>query len=69
MTDDALQLLLDNLRIEIGFQGDITKVTLKPAEAAEYDAIKAGLNVDGRKFSFDPSSMRLTIDSTDCATP
>ncbi|MCI3945183.1 hypothetical protein K0038_02222 [Pseudomonas syringae] len=69
MTNDDLQLLLDNLRIEIGLQGDITKVILKPDEAREYDTIKARLDVDGRKFSLDPSSLRLTIDSTDCSTP
>lgn len=62
MIKDDLQLLLDNIRNEIGFKGDITKFILKPDEAREYDAIKAKLDVDRRKISLDPSSLRIKAD-------
>lgn len=68
MTADDLNLLLDNIRIEIGYQGDVTTVTLKPHEAEEFEAIKNGLDVDGRTVNLDPKTNRLTIDSSNCPT-
>lgn len=66
MTSYDLQLFLDNLRQELGFQGDVTKVKLEPHEVEMLDTIKSELDVEGRTFSFDPSSAKLTIDSTNC---
>lgn len=52
MTADELNLLLDNIRLEIGYQGEVTTLTLKPRQAEEIDAIKNGLYVEGRTFQF-----------------
>ncbi|RON82429.1 hypothetical protein BK635_13080 [Pseudomonas chlororaphis] len=68
MTADDLNLLLDNIRIEIGYQGAVTTVTLKSHEAEEIDAIKNGLYVEGRTFHLDPKTNKLTIDSSNCPT-
>lgn len=69
MTADDLNLLLDNIRIEIGYQGDVTTVTLKPHEAEEIEAIKNGLDVEGRTVHLDPKTNKLRIDSSDCPSP
>ncbi|ROM73462.1 hypothetical protein BK654_22805 [Pseudomonas brassicacearum] len=66
MTADELNLLLDNIRIEIGFQGEATTLTLKPHQAEEIDAIKNGLYVEGRTFQFNSATNKLTVDSTNC---
>jgi hypothetical protein len=66
MTSYDLQLFLDNLRQEVSFQGEVTKVKLEPLEVDMLDTIKSELHVEGRTFSFDPSSAMLTIDSTNC---
>lgn len=68
MTADDLNLLLDNIRIEIGYQGDVTTVALKPHEAEEFEAIKNGLDVEGRTVHLDPKTNKLTIDSSNCPT-
>lgn len=67
MTADELNLLLDNVRIEIGYQGDLTTVLLKPYEAKEIDAIQNGLDVEGRTFQFSAATNKLTIDSSKCS--
>jgi hypothetical protein len=66
MTADELNLLLDNIRLEIGYQGDVTTLTLKPHQAEEIDAIKNGLYVEGRTFQFNSATNKLTVDSTNC---
>lgn len=66
-----LDLLLDNIRQEIGIehQGNnpVASVKLTPDEAAHIEAIKEGLAVEGRTFRFNPSNGRFTIDSSNCA--
>jgi hypothetical protein len=66
MTADELNLLLDNIRLEIGYQGGITTLTLKPNQAEEIDAIKNGLYVEGRTFQFNSATNKLTVDSMNC---
>lgn len=66
MTADELNLLLDNIRLEIGYQGEVTTLTLKPYQAEEIDAIKNGLYVEGRTFQFNSATNKLTVDSTNC---
>jgi len=66
MTADELNLLLDNIRLEIGYQGEVTTLTLKPHQAEEIDAIKNGLDVEGRTFQFNSATNKLTVDSTNC---
>jgi hypothetical protein len=66
MTADELNLLLDNIRLEIGYQGEVTTLTLKPHQAEEIDAIKNGLYVEGRTFQFNSATNKLTVDSTNC---
>ncbi|CAM3343866.1 hypothetical protein GIW79_01270 [Pseudomonas sp. PA-7-1E] len=66
MTADELNLLLDNIRLEIGYQGEVTTLTLKPRQAEEIDAIKNGLYVEGRTFQFNSATNKLTVDSTNC---
>ena len=66
MTADELNLLLDNIRLEIGYQGEVTTLTLKPRQAEEIDAIKNGLYVEGRTFQFNSATNKLTVVSTNC---
>lgn len=66
MTADELNLLLDNIRLEIGYQGEVTTLTLKPHQAEEIDAVKNGLYVEGRTFQFNSATNKLTVDSTNC---
>lgn len=66
MTADELNLLLDNIRLEIGYQGEVTTLTLKQHQAEEIDAIKNGLYVEGRTFQFNSATNKLTVDSTNC---
>lgn len=68
MTADDINLLLDNIRIEVSYQGDVTTITLKPHEADEIEAIQNDLDVEGRTVHLDPKTNKLTIDSSNCPT-
>ena len=68
MTADDINLLLDNIRIEVSYEGDVTTITLKPHEADEIEAIQNGLDVEGRTVHLDPKTNKLTIDSSNCPT-
>jgi len=65
-----LNLLLDNIRLEIGQYDqaglDIAKVKLKAAEVDLLDSIKEHLYVDGRTFTFEKTTRTLTINSSKC---
>ncbi len=52
--------------VEIGYQREVTTLTLKPHQAEEIDAIKNGLYVEGRTFQFNSATNKLTVDSTNC---
>ncbi|MBS4086658.1 MAG: hypothetical protein KKC24_18900 [Gammaproteobacteria bacterium] len=52
--------------VELGYQGEVTTLTLKPYQAEEIDAIKNGLYVEGRTFQFNSATNKLTVDSTNC---
>ncbi|MEX5350904.1 hypothetical protein WCE02_06010 [Pseudomonas juntendi] len=68
LTSEELQLVIDNIRIEIGISGsNVATVKLKPEEAAALEHIKRNLDIEGRTFQFDERTSKLTIDSSACS--